>query len=104
MLDRSSSPKENSISVGPSSQPEPVELATVITQSSYASTVPDIKDSRSDCIRVSLDAVPLVEDLEEQTIVEEADKDDTPNDQIQIDGNIRRVSPELEANNSSVNS
>ncbi|CAG8947720.1 unnamed protein product [Penicillium salamii] len=103
MLDRSSSPEENSISVGPQSQPEPVEPATVITESSHASAVPDVEDSRSDCTRVSLDAVPLVEDQEEQTMVEEADKDDDPDDQTRGDGNVRRVSPELEASNSSVN-
>ena len=65
MLDRSSSPEENSISAGPQSQPDPVEPATVITESSHVSAVPDVEDSRSDCTRVSLDAVPLVEDQEE---------------------------------------
>ncbi|KAJ6018563.1 hypothetical protein N7522_002027 [Penicillium canescens] len=104
MLDRSRSPEESSISVGPQSQPEPVEPATVITQSSHVSAVPDVDDSRSDCTRVSLDAVPLVEDQEEQTMVEEADKDDAPDDQTRVDGNVRRVSPEPEASNSSVNS
>jgi hypothetical protein len=104
MLDRRSLPEENSISVGPQSQPEPVEPATVITQSSHVSAVPDVEDSRSDCTRVSLDAVPLVEDQEEQTMVEDADKDDAPDDQTRVDGNVWQVSPEPEANDSSVNS
>ncbi|KAJ6071560.1 hypothetical protein N7499_009574 [Penicillium canescens] len=37
-------------------------------------------------------------------MVEEADKDDAPDDQTRVDGNLRRVSPEPEASNSSVNS
>ena len=61
--------------VGPQRQPEPVETATVITQSSHVSPVLDVEDSRSDCTRVYLDAVPLMENQEEQTMVEEADKD-----------------------------
>ncbi|KAJ5443130.1 hypothetical protein N7445_004243 [Penicillium cf. griseofulvum] len=96
MLNRSSSPEDNYMSVGPQSQPEPVQPATAITLFSPASAVPDVEDSRSDCTRVSLDVVPLVEDHEE------ASKDDAPDEQTRVDSEIRRVSPESEANNFSV--
>lgn len=62
ILNRSSSSEENSMLVRPQSQPEPVEPATAITLFSPTSAIPDIEDSRSDCTRVSLDVVPLVED------------------------------------------
>lgn len=64
--------------------------------------MPDVEDSRSDYTRVSLDVGPLVEDQEEQTMVEEASKDDTPNEQTRVDDKVRRVSPESETNNSLV--
>lgn len=90
------------MSVGLQSQPEPVQPATAITLFSPASAVPDVEDSRSDCTRVSLDVVPLVEDQEEQTMVEEDSKDDAPDEQTRVDGEVRRVPPESEANNSSI--
>ncbi|KAJ5588730.1 hypothetical protein N7537_011408 [Penicillium hordei] len=102
ILNQSSSPEENPMSVGPQSQPEPVEPAMAITLFSPASAVPDVEDSRSDCTQVSLDVVPLVEDQEEQKMAEEANKDDAPDEQTRVDGEVRRVSPESEANNSSV--
>ncbi|KAK4936789.1 hypothetical protein LTR66_015289, partial [Elasticomyces elasticus] len=52
----------------------------------------------------SLDAIPLVGDKEEQPMPEEADKNDAPDDQTRIDGKVRRIYPESEASNSSINS
>lgn len=95
ILDRSSSPEEDSMSVGLQSHPEPFQPATAITLFSPTSAMPDVEDSRSDCTQ-------LVKDQEEQTMIEEASKDDAPDEQTRVDSEVRRVSPESEANNSSV--
>ncbi|CAG7925989.1 unnamed protein product [Penicillium olsonii] len=103
MLDRSSTPEENYMSDGLQSQPEPVEPMVFVTQPSHVSAVPDAEDSGSDYTRDSLDAIPLIGNKEEQTLAEEADKDDAPDDQTRIDGKVRRSYPESEASNSSIN-
>lgn len=84
MLDQSSLPTENCIFVNPQSQPGPVDQATVTTPSHYI----QVGDSRSDCPRVSLDAVPLAEGQEGRAPAKDADKSDASNDRTQVDREV----------------
>lgn len=89
MLDQRSLPAENCILVNPQSQPGPVDQATVTTPLYHIQA----EDSRSDCTRVSMDAVPLAEGPEKRAPAEDA-----------VDREVQRVSPEPEASNISINS
>lgn len=107
MLDRENVPEENLNSVDPRSQPEPVDLAMTTTRSSPVSAVPDVPDGRSDCTRVSLDAVPLVQDqdVEEVVVAEEPSKDAVRDGRAGTENEDGRVSsePDPENNQPSLN-
>ena len=100
MLDQSSLTGENCTFVNPENQPGPVDPAMVTMQSPYV----QVEDSRSDCTRVSLDAVPLTEDQEERAMDKEADKNDASDDQTPVGHEVQLPSLEPETRNSSVNS
>ncbi|KAJ6112292.1 hypothetical protein N7523_002114 [Penicillium sp. IBT 18751x] len=104
MLDQDSPPGESCVSVGPESQPEPLDPATLTMHSSQVSFVPGFEDGRSDCTRVSLEAVPLAEGQEERATAEEFGEDNAFDGRSQVDREVRRVSPEPETRYSSVNS
>lgn len=105
MLDRESPAEENPSSVEPQGPIEPADPAMAVARLSHVSAVSDVSDGRSDCTRVSLEAVPLAgnQDVELAAEAQAFSKDAAIDNRAGTEGEDGREAPESDPDNDQPN-